>query len=91
VQATLDAVRAAMREHNVYRGRTISLHAHEDRSPAAGDVTAALDDLLADRSALTRRLLGQPGEDDGEGFEPRHEMLRAVEASGCPCRPASWA
>src|SRR3954468_15977510 len=32
VQATLDDVRAAMRAHNVFRGRTISLHAHDDQS-----------------------------------------------------------
>ncbi len=32
VQATLDALRAAMREHNVFRGRVISLHAHDDQS-----------------------------------------------------------
>ena len=32
VQATLDAIRAAMREHNVFRGRTISLHTHDDQS-----------------------------------------------------------
>jgi cell division protease FtsH len=59
----------------------------EDRAPSAADVTAALDDLLADRSALTRRLLGQPGDDDGEGPEPPPEMLRAIEAAGLPLPP----
>jgi hypothetical protein len=59
----------------------------EDREPGGEDVSAVLDDLLADRSALTRRLLGQPGEDDGEGPEPPPEMLRAIEAAGLPLPP----
>ena len=53
------------------------------RAPAADDVTAALDELLADRSALTRRLLGQPGE-EGDAAPPLPQMLRAVEAAGLP-------
>lgn len=62
----------------------------DEREPGASDVAGALDDLLADRSALTRRLLGQPGEDweydDDDGPPP--EMLRAVEAAGL-MRPKS--
>jgi hypothetical protein len=58
----------------------------EDRPATAADVAATLDDLLSDRSALTRRLLGQPGE-EGEGAPPHPEMLRAIEAAGLPIPP----
>jgi hypothetical protein len=58
----------------------------DGREPAAADVTAALDDLLADRSALTRRLLGQPGE-GGDGAPTPPHMLRAIEAAGLPLPP----
>jgi hypothetical protein len=54
----------------------------EGREPAGADVAAALDELLADRSALTRRLLGQP--DEGAAAPPMPEMLRAIEAAGLP-------
>jgi ATP-dependent 26S proteasome regulatory subunit len=54
----------------------------EGRDPGAADVAAALDELLADRSALTRRLLGQP--DEGGFPPPMPEMLRAIEAAGLP-------
>jgi ATPase family associated with various cellular activities (AAA) len=50
----------------------------EEREPGPGDVTAVLDDLLADRSALTRRLLGD---------DSTPEMLRAVEAAGLTFPP----
>ena len=60
----------------------------DGREAGPADVSATLDDLLADRSALTRRLLGQPGEDDDE-FDPPDEMLRAVEAAGLLMRPKS--
>jgi hypothetical protein len=67
--------------------RQAALGATRDgREPAPADVTAALDDLLADRSALTRRLLGQPGE-DGDGAPPPPQMLRAIEAAGLPLPP----
>ena len=33
-----------------------------DRPPTADDVKATLDDLLDERAALTRRLLGQPAD-----------------------------
>ncbi len=50
----------------------------EERDPpGAPDVTAALDDLLADRSALTRRLLGE--HQDGH---PPPGMVRAAHAAG---------
>ncbi len=54
----------------------------DGRSPVAGDVLATLDELLADRSALTRRLLGQAGEDGGA--PPFPGMVRAIEAAGLP-------
>ena len=41
-----------------------------------------LDDLLDERSALTRRLLGQPGEGDGQ--PPHPAMLRALGMAGLP-------
>jgi hypothetical protein len=54
---------------------------------SANDVIAALDELLEARSALTRRLLGQPA----EGAPPESAieagmpaMLRAVSAAGLP-------
>ena len=40
-----------------------------------GDVDGALDDLLADRSLLTRRLLGSA---------PEEAMLHALDAAGLP-------
>ena len=60
----------------------------EDRSPAIGaDVTAALDELLDERSTLTRRLLGQGA---GEASTPEasgmpfNAMLHAFGAAGIP-------
>jgi DNA polymerase III delta prime subunit len=53
-------------------------------SPKAADVVSILDELLEERSALTRRLLGQ--RPDGEGTPPPPEpaMFRAISASGLP-------
>jgi len=51
------------------------------------DVRAVLDDLLDDRSALTRRLLGQPADGsptDTAAATPLPGMLRAFEAAGLP-------
>ncbi len=53
----------------------------------AADVSAALDELLEERSALTRRLLGQPA--DGAAIAttpgpPLESMLRAIGAAGLP-------
>jgi hypothetical protein len=50
--------------------------------PSARDVVAVLDELLDERSALTRRLLGQPGEGDGQ--PPHPAMLRALGMAGLP-------
>ena len=49
--------------------------------PSAADVSATLDDLLDERSALTRRLLGEPG------AEPPTSMVRAMSAAGLPIPP----
>jgi hypothetical protein len=62
VHETLDAIRAAMREHNVYRGRTISLHAHDDQSvsvvfhqlPAVARDAVILPDGTLERPSATR-------------------------------------
>ena len=70
--------------------RQASLRAAADARDAAGaDVLAALDELLQERSALTRRLLGQPAHGappDGASAPPMPQMLRAFEAAGLPIR-----
>jgi hypothetical protein len=55
------------------------------RRPAGADVTATLDELLEERSALTRRLLGEGGGDAAAG--PHPAMLRAMSAAGLPLPP----
>ncbi len=52
LQATLDALREAMRLHNVFRGRTISLHAHDDHSVSV--VFHALPSVARDAVILPR-------------------------------------
>ncbi len=63
----------------------------DDRHQAdARDVDAALDELLDDRSALTRRLLGQPADGAPTGTHPEpplESMLRAYHAAGLPMPP----
>lgn len=56
----------------------------DDHAPTAADVQAALDELLDERSALTRRLLGQPSTDDGPSIEPIAPMVNAIRVSGLP-------
>ena len=54
------------------------------------DIRAVLDELLDDRSALTRRLLGQPAEGppaETTTAPPLPAMLRAFEAAGLPVPP----
>jgi hypothetical protein len=53
--------------------------------PAGRDVVAVLDELLDERSALTRRLLGQPAE--GTGQAPHPAMLQALGMAGLPIPP----
>jgi ATP-dependent 26S proteasome regulatory subunit len=55
-----------------------------EAQPSSRDVTAVLDELLDERSALTRRLLGQPGEGDGH---PHPAMERAMRMAGIPFPP----
>jgi hypothetical protein len=60
----------------------------EDREPpAAQDLRRVLDDLLEERSTLTRRLLGQGGDDtDGHPFSA---MRHALHAAGLPIPAAA--
>jgi hypothetical protein len=59
----------------------------EDRPPTSNDATAALTELLEERSTLTRRLLGQ-GADGANapqpGPAPFPAMLHAFGAAGIP-------
>lgn len=60
----------------------------EEREPATvEDLEEVLDELLDQRSALTRRLLGQPGE-DGDDAQVTPEMSRALAAAGLQAPPA---
>jgi DNA polymerase III delta prime subunit len=53
----------------------------------AEDVLSILDEMLDERAALTRRLLGQPPGGDGPPTPPPPGMLRALTASGMPPPP----
>ncbi len=59
-------------------------------APTAEDLRRVLDELLEERSTLTRRLLGQPGDGDtgahGAGAFP--EMVHALNAAGLPIPPS---
>jgi hypothetical protein len=62
----------------------------EERSPAtAADALAALEELLEERSTLTRRLLGQGGDGQAAGpaTEPFNAMVHAFSAAGIPIPP----
>jgi hypothetical protein len=54
---------------------------HRD-TPTPGDLAAVLDELLDERSTLTRRLLGQPG--DGPAPDGLPGMRSALRAAGLP-------
>jgi DNA polymerase III delta prime subunit len=56
-------------------------------TPSAADVVAILDELLEERAALTRRLLGQPADGDGSAPPPSTEMARAIRSAGMPVPP----
>jgi ATP-dependent 26S proteasome regulatory subunit len=62
----------------------------EDREPTSRDASAALDELLEERSTLTRRLLGQ-GADGAHGprsgTPPFPAMAHAFDALGIPMPP----
>lgn len=67
--------------------RQATLRAALNRSsPTAVDVLSILDELLEERGALTRRLLGQPP-DGSQAEPPSPSMLRAITASGLPVPP----
>jgi hypothetical protein len=52
--------------------------------PRAADVKEALDELLEERSTLTRRLLGQRADGEGPGPPPFGSMVHALGAAGLP-------
>jgi hypothetical protein len=54
---------------------------HSD-APTAADISAALDELLDERSTLTRRLLGQPSTDATDVGVGHPEMRAALRAAG---------
>jgi ATPase family associated with various cellular activities (AAA) len=53
-------------------------------APAAGDLVRVLDELLDERSALTRRLLGQQSDDGSPDSGALPPMVRALKAAGMP-------
>jgi hypothetical protein len=55
-------------------------------APTAADVLAIADELLDERTNLTRSLLGHAG-GDGSELHPPAAMLSAVRASGLPLPP----
>lgn len=56
-------------------------------TPSAADVLSIIDELLDERSALTRRLLGQPADGSGLQAPAPASMLRALASSGLPIPP----
>jgi hypothetical protein len=56
-------------------------------APTADDLRLVLDELLDDRSTLTRRLLGQPGPDGGPEVSGHPAMRSALRAAGLPIPP----
>jgi DNA polymerase III delta prime subunit len=52
--------------------------------PTADDLSQVLDDLLAERGRLTRRLLGQQGDEGSPDSGPVPPMLHAMRAAGLP-------
>jgi ATPase family associated with various cellular activities (AAA) len=58
--------------------------------PTAEDLRRVLDELLEERSTLTRRLLGQPGDGDGvaTGGGAFPAMVHALNAAGLPIPPS---
>lgn len=62
VERTDGASGAFIRE--LIRQAALTAALDERDAPGPDDLTQALEELLADRSAITRRLLGEPGDDD---------------------------
>jgi hypothetical protein len=68
--------------------RQATLRATLNRTtPSAAEVISILDELLEERGALTRRLLGQPPDGDAAAGPPPPSMLRAFISSGLPVPP----
>jgi SpoVK/Ycf46/Vps4 family AAA+-type ATPase len=64
----------------------------EDReAPTGENLLNVLEELLEERSALTRRLLGQPGDEsaDRQTMAPFPPMLHALTAAGLPIPPSA--
>jgi hypothetical protein len=64
----------------------------EDRNaPTGKNLLDVLDELLEERSTLTRRLLGQPGDEsaDSHTMAPFLPMLHALTAAGLPIPPSA--
>jgi len=62
----------------------------DGREPGGADVRAVLDELLDDRSLLTRRLLGRPADGAPAGAPaapPPVAMVHALGAAGLPVPP----
>ena len=53
-------------------------------TPTANDLRGVLDELLEERATLTRRLLGQHGDDVGQSGGPFPAMVHALSAAGMP-------
>jgi cell division protease FtsH len=53
-------------------------------APAAADLASVLDELLTERDRLTRRLLGQQGDDGSPDSGALPPMLHAIKAAGLP-------
>jgi cell division protease FtsH len=53
-------------------------------APTGEDLTAVLDELMAERSGLTRRLLGQQRDEGSPDSGPLPPMLHAMRAAGLP-------
>ena len=68
------------------RQATLRAALDERPTPQATDLVAALDEMLDDRATLTRRLLGQPGDGEGDGppRPPFGSMVHALGAAGLP-------
>ncbi len=60
---------------------------HRD-TPTAQDLRGVLDELLEERSTLTRRLLGQSGDGTAPGGGPFPAMVHALGAAGMPIPPS---
>jgi hypothetical protein len=63
----------------------------EDRdAPTGENLLSVLDELLEERSTLTRRLLGQPGDEsaDSQTVAPFPPMVHALTAAGLPIPPS---